>query len=112
LARIPIADELLSILSAVMIGLVRRDDADLTARGLSILLMIDTMPGPHTVRGMAEHLNVSKPAVTRTLDRLEVLGLVRRDVDTADRRSVLVRATKVGAAYVARVGRLATKASA
>jgi DNA-binding MarR family transcriptional regulator len=95
-----------------MIGLVKRDDADLTARGLSILMMVGTMPGPHTVRGIAEHLEVSKPSITRTLDRLEALGLARRITDPSDMRSVMVRPTKAGTAYVARVGRLARDAAA
>jgi DNA-binding MarR family transcriptional regulator len=102
-----VADRLLDVLSAVMCGLVRSDDTDLSARGLAILLAIATMPGPHTVRGMAERLAISRPAITRTLDRLEALGLVRRVSDPDDGRSVLVRPTKAGTAYVARVGRLA-----
>ena len=68
-----VADRLLDVLSAVMCGLVRSDDTDLSARGLAILLAIATMPGPHTVRGMAERLAISRPAITRTLDRLDVV---------------------------------------
>jgi DNA-binding MarR family transcriptional regulator len=105
------ADDLLNILSAVMIGLVADDSPDLTMRGLSILLMTRTLPGPHTVRGFAERLGTSKPAITRTADRLEQLGLVQRVDDPADGRSVLVRATKAGAAHVTHVGRLAWDAT-
>ncbi len=108
----PVADRLLHTLSTVMAGLVSSDKTDLTARGLSTLLVVDTMPGPHTVRGIAEHLAVSRPAITRTLDRLETLGLTRRDPDPADGRGVLIRPTKAGRAYVARVGRLAREVGA
>jgi DNA-binding MarR family transcriptional regulator len=83
------ADDLLNVLSAVMIGLVAGDTPDLTMRGLSILTVTRTLPGPHTVRGLAEQLGTSKPAITRTVDRLAELGLVQRAVDPADRRSVL-----------------------
>ena len=69
--------------------------------------MTRTLPGPHTVRGLAEQLGTSKPAITRTVDRLAELGLAQRTVDPADRRSVMLGATKAGAAYVAKIGRLA-----
>jgi len=102
----PVADDLLGVLSGVMIGLVKRDDVDLSARGLSILLLVATMAGPHTVRGLTERLAIAKPSVTRTLDRLEVLGLVQRVPDPDDGRSVLIRATKAGSAYVGHFRRL------
>jgi predicted transcriptional regulator len=34
--------------------------------------------GPHTVRGLAATLEISKPAITRSLDRLVELNLARR----------------------------------
>jgi DNA-binding MarR family transcriptional regulator len=101
------ADDLLNVLSAVMTGLVASDAPDLTMRGLSMLMVTRTLPGPHTVRGLAEQLRTSKPAITRTTDRLVELGLAQRNVDPADRRSVLLTATKAGAAYVTKIGRLA-----
>ncbi len=39
-----------------------------------------------TVRGLAQVLKVSKPAITRALERLGALDLVRRRTDEADRR--------------------------
>jgi DNA-binding MarR family transcriptional regulator len=56
--------------------------------------------GGHTVRGLAADLNVSKPAITRALDRLGELDLARRKVDPLDRRSVLVQRTLKGAAFL------------
>ncbi|MBV8096109.1 MAG: MarR family transcriptional regulator, partial [Acetobacteraceae bacterium] len=56
--------------------------------------------GAHTVRGLAADLNVSKPAITRALDRLGELDLARRKVDPMDRRSVLVQRTLKGAAFL------------
>ncbi len=38
------------------------------------------------VRGLAQVLKVSKPAITRALERLGALDLVRRRTDEADRR--------------------------
>jgi DNA-binding MarR family transcriptional regulator len=56
--------------------------------------------GPHTVRGLAAFLNISKPAVTRALDRLGKLGFARRKIDEHDRRSVLVQRTVKGSVFL------------
>jgi DNA-binding MarR family transcriptional regulator len=56
--------------------------------------------GGHTVRGLAAELNVSKPAITRALDRLGELDLARRKVDPLDRRSVLVQRTTKGTTFL------------
>ena len=81
-------------------AMVRGDRPDLTARQMAVLLTVYLGEGPHTVRGMAADLNISKPAVTRALDRLGDLDLTRRAIDPVDRRNVLVRRTPKGAAYL------------
>jgi DNA-binding MarR family transcriptional regulator len=50
-----------------------------------------------TVRDLCWKLNASKPAITRALDRLSELDLVRRKADPLDRRSVLIQRTTAGA---------------
>jgi DNA-binding MarR family transcriptional regulator len=85
---------------------------DLTTRQLALLLHVGLMPGPHTVRGLAETLRFSKPAVTRALDRLAALGWLARARDPRDRRSVLVGVTEDGRAFLADLGRLVGQASA
>jgi DNA-binding MarR family transcriptional regulator len=72
---------------------VRRDAPDLTARQMALLLTVYLTPPPHTVRGLAEQLNVTKPVITRAVDRLSELGMVRRKTDPDDRRSVLLQRT-------------------
>ena len=52
------------------------------------------------MRGLAAELNVSKPAITRALDRLGEIDLARRKVDPLDRRSILVQRTLKGAAFL------------
>ena len=94
-------DTLMQALRQTILALVRRDDVDLTSRQLGVFLTVYLTAGPHTVRGLAADLNVSKPAITRALDRLSELGLVRRKVDPTDRRSVLVQQTQEGSAFVA-----------
>ena len=79
---------------------VRRDTPDLSARQLALLLTVYLAPPPHTVRGLAQALNISKPAVTRALDRLQGLGYIRRAPDEMDRRNVLIGRTAGGLAYL------------
>lgn len=94
------ADQLIGILRDTIVALVRRDGADLSARQLGVFLTCYLRDGGHTVRGLAAELNVSKPAITRALDRLGELDLARRKVDPLDRRSVLVQRTLKGSAFL------------
>ena len=83
---------------------VRRDAPDLTMRQWSILLTVYLDQPPHTVRGLAARLNVSKPVITRALDTMGALKLVSRHRDERDKRNVLIRRTVEGALYVERLG--------
>ncbi|MCP4317438.1 MAG: winged helix-turn-helix transcriptional regulator [Hyphomicrobiales bacterium] len=84
--------------------LVRSDAPDLTLRQLSILLHIYLVPPPHTVRGLASTLGVTKPVITRALDSMGSLGLVRRSRDERDRRNVIIQRTVDGALYLEKLG--------
>ena len=75
---------------------VKDDEPDLSVRQLTILLTIYLEPPPHTVRGLAAKLQVSKPVITRALDSMGKLGLVSRRRDQADMRNVLVQRTVAG----------------
>ena len=96
----PSADQLVGILRETVVALVRRDGPDLSARQLGVFLTCYLRDGGHTVRGLAADLNVSKPAITRALDRLGELDLARRKVDPLDRRSVLVQRTPKGSSFL------------
>ena len=87
----PVSDAQVGLLRDTVVALVRRDGIDLSARQLGVFLTCYLNNGPHTVRGLATSLNISKPAITRALDRLGELDLARRKVDPLDRRSVLVQ---------------------
>lgn len=89
-----------------MVDSVRRDAPDLSARQMALLLTVYLTPPPHTVRGLAESLNISKPAITRALDRLSELELVRRKPDETDRRSVLIQRTVRGSVFLREYGEL------
>ena len=85
---------------------VRNDGPDLSARQMALLLTVYLTQQPHTVRGLAASLNVSKPAITRALDRLTELGMIKRKVDEADRRSVLVQRTVKGSVFLREFGEM------
>jgi DNA-binding MarR family transcriptional regulator len=104
------AGDLPRILREAIVGMVRLDDADLTLRQLGVFLRCYLDEGNHTVRGLAAHLSVAKPAITRALDRLEQSDLARRAVDPRDRRSVLVGRTVKGAALLRELRRMTQEA--
>lgn len=90
----------------VMCDAVRADGPDLSMRQWSILLTVYLNPGPHTVRALAKDLNVPKPAISRALDALSILGFVKRVRDPNDKRIVLVQKTPDGAVYLDEFARL------
>lgn len=94
-------DQMINSLRDTIVAMVRRDGPDLSARQLAVFLTCYLRgDGSHTVRGLAAELNVSKPAITRALDRLKALDLARRAPDPMDRRSVLIKHTIKGKAYL------------
>ena len=95
-----ITDGLANILRTAIVELVRRDGPDLSARQLGVFLTCYLENEAQTVRGLALKLDVSKPAITRALDRLSEFDLVRRKTDPLDRRSVLVQRTSTGSAFL------------
>jgi DNA-binding MarR family transcriptional regulator len=104
-------DQALEVWRGAVLEVVRRDPADLSARQMAVVLTVYLSPPPHTVRGLATALNVSKPAITRALDRLEKLEFVRRRPDESDRRSILVQRTVKGSVYLRETADLITVAA-
>jgi DNA-binding MarR family transcriptional regulator len=90
----------IEILRQTVVALVRRDGPDLSARQFGVFLTSYLEEEAQTVRGLAAKLNVSKPAISRALDRLSEFDLVRRKTDPLDRRSVLVQRTMAGAGFL------------
>ncbi|MDD3371687.1 MAG: MarR family transcriptional regulator [Alphaproteobacteria bacterium] len=85
---------------------VRGDAPDLSARQMALMLSVYLGDGPHTVRGLALALKISKPAVSRALDRLGDLGYIRRERDDLDHRNVLVQKTIEGSQFLVEFSRL------
>lgn len=94
------APQALNLWRATLVESLRRGGPDLTARQVAVLLTVYLTAPPHTVRGLASDLKISKAAISRALDRLSQLELVRRKVDDADRRSVLVQRTSKGSDFL------------
>jgi DNA-binding MarR family transcriptional regulator len=102
----------LDIWRRAIVNSVRADAPDLSARQMALLLSVYLTPPPHTVRGLADLLNVSKPAITRAVNRLSELGLVKRKTDEDDRRSVLIQRTVKGSVFLREFGELIVGAAA
>lgn len=94
----------LSTWMATLVDYVRSGEPDLTNRQMALLLLVYLNPGPHTVRGLARALNVSKPVVTRALNRLGALGYLRRQRDDSDKRNIFVARTSEGAEFLEEFG--------
>ena len=90
----------LSSWMGTLINYVRSGEPDLTNRQMALLMLVYLTPGPHTVRGIAAALSVSKPVVTRALNTLGSLGYLRRERDQADRRNIFVVHTKDGTQFL------------
>ncbi len=84
----------------VVLAQVRDELPDLTLRQIAVLLTVYLEPPPHTVRGLAAKLNVTKPVITRALNTLGQHGLTERRRDPNDKRNVLVQRTLKGALFL------------
>ena len=96
----------------VGLSLVRGAEVDLTSRQLVVLLTIYLEPPPHTVRGLAQKLVVTKPVITRALDAMGDMDLVSRRRDPTDRRNVIIQRTVRGALFLEQLGDLIVERAA
>lgn len=103
-------NQALGLLHSTALSIVRDTTpdgmADLTMRQLTILLIIYLETPPHTVRGLAFRLKVTKPVITRALDTMGKAGLVSRRRDLQDGRNVVIQRTVAGALYIEKLGDL------
>ncbi|MEP3247713.1 MAG: MarR family transcriptional regulator [Sneathiella sp.] len=91
--------------------LVRREGPDLSARQMAIMLIVYLDEPPHTVRGIAARLQISKPAVTRALDTLGKMDLLKRRPDERDKRSITVARTVKGSVYLSEFSEVIEKSA-
>ena len=90
----------------IMEDAVRNDGPDLAMRQWAIMLSVYLKPGPHTVKDLSNALNIPKPAISRALDALSILGFIRRVRDPNDKRIVIVQKTSDGAIFLDEFARL------
>ena len=98
------ASESLALWYQVTVRMLQKSGPDLSSRQIAVLMTVYTNDGPHTVRGLAAALRISKPAITRALDRLCEEGLLVRKTDDKDRRSVLIQMTDKGSTFLREFG--------
>src|SRR3546814_13559937 len=96
---------------SALVRYVQSNQPDLTNRQLALLRIVYLLPGPHTVRGLAARLHVSKPVITRALNSLSALGYLRRQRDESDLRNVLVEQTPAGNDFLKAVAKLIDRAN-
>jgi DNA-binding MarR family transcriptional regulator len=96
----PNAGELATRLHSVAIHLLRRlqrEDARLGLSGARLsALSVLVFGGPRTLGKLASAEGVSPPSMTRLVTAMEAEGLVVREKNAADGRSVIVRASAEG----------------
>jgi len=73
---------------------------DLSQRQIGVLLTVYMSPPPHSIRSLAEVLNVLKPAICRAVDTLSAIDLVRRKKDDEDSRNVFLQRTINGSVFL------------
>ena len=100
------SDTALHLWHDVALQLVHDSEFDFSLRQVTILLTIYLEEPPHTVRGLAGKLKVTKPVITRALDTMGQRDLVKRRRDDDDRRNVMIERTEIGAALVEKIGHL------
>src|SRR5207244_12151541 len=86
----------------------------LTRGDVGVLGALQTSPAPHTLSPtqLFRGLMMSSAGMTKRLDRLEQLGLVKRNPEKTDRRGVAIHLTERGRRLVARAVAENTKSEA
>ncbi len=75
-------------------------DFDLSPRQASILLHVYLKTHKHTIKSLSDELNISKAAICRAIDKLSILGFVKRKKDKADKRNVFIVRTINGSVFL------------
>lgn len=104
-------EQALKLWHSATLAMVRNDRPDLTIRQFAILLTVYLEPPPHTVRGLAAKLGVTKPVITRALDTMGNLNLLKRRRDDRDRRNVIIQRTLEGSLFLEHLGDLIRRQS-
>jgi DNA-binding MarR family transcriptional regulator len=94
-----------AVRESLEVDLLSEVDGSLTMPQFHLLRLI-TLNGRHQIGEVADFLGVTPPAATKAIDKLEGLGLVRREPSPTDRRATLLSVTKPARALVSRYEQL------
>src|SRR6476620_7790112 len=61
--------------------------------------------GPRSIASLVDAVGVKRSTLTNIVDRLETRGLFRREINSLDRRSFVVRPTRAGERVARKVAR-------
>jgi DNA-binding MarR family transcriptional regulator len=78
---------------------------ELSMREYDVLYTLSKCPQPQRIGELGTHVVLSQPALSRLVDRLETRGLVERNRDSSDARSIRIGLTEAGAQAQRAVGR-------
>ena len=76
------------------------DNADLTNRQMAILLTIYDGKDEYSIKKLTEELHLTKPTISRAVERLLELNLVSKRTNPKDRRRVIVEKTFDGNVFI------------
>lgn len=105
-------DNVLLVLRDLVIALMRRDGTGLSAHQLAVFLSCYLHDGDHAIRDLAAELHTTRSTVSRSVDRLVDMGLVRREISADDPRNVLILRTQAGMALLHTMRGIAANGSA
>src|SRR5207249_2050834 len=104
-----VADTVAARISRIATRIAQRQDEifgryGLTRGDVGVLSALRTSPPPHTLSPtqLFRGLMMSSAGMTKRLDRLEKVGLVKRNPDKDDRRGVTIHLTEPGRRLLAR----------
>jgi DNA-binding MarR family transcriptional regulator len=80
--------------------------AEVSMREYDVLYTLSKCAGPVRLRELNRHVLLSQPALSRLVDRLVARGLMERQGDHADGRSVRLSLTQAGRALQREIGQL------
>ncbi len=90
---------------------IRHEEPDLSARQMAVMLIVYSQQDSlQRVKDLARELGISKPSISRALDRLETLGYIARKPDDSDGRSMLVQRTMRGSMFLSEFAEFVQKA--
>ncbi len=90
-----------AVRESLEVGLLREVDESLSMPQFHLLRLI-ALNGRHQIGEVADFLGVTPPAATKAIDKLEGLGLIRREPSPTDRRATLLAVTQSARALVSR----------